>query len=78
MECRKRILRDDDNQRLLNGIGSQNDRGHLLRFLYHPGVQRTNNRAERILHRPEGFALFEKPARRGKSARSTESISDFA
>jgi transposase len=46
---RNRIFRDDDNQRLLNGIGGQNDRGHLLRFLFQTGVEPTNNRAERIL-----------------------------
>ena len=46
---RNRILRDDDNQRLLDGIGLQHDRGHLLRFLETEGVEPTNNRAERIL-----------------------------
>jgi len=46
---RIRILRDDDNQRLLDGIGLQHDRGHLLRFLGTEGVEPTNNRAERIL-----------------------------
>ena len=30
---RNRILRDDDNQRLLNGVGAQQDQGSLLRFL---------------------------------------------
>jgi hypothetical protein len=30
---RNRILRDDDNQRLLNSVGTQQDRGNLLRFL---------------------------------------------
>lgn len=48
-QLRNRILRDDDNQRLLNGIGIQHDRGHLLRFLETEGVEPTNNRAERIL-----------------------------
>ena len=46
---RNRILRDDDNQRLLNGIGTQSDRGHLLRFLRQSGVEPPNNRAERDL-----------------------------
>lgn len=46
---RCRTLRDDDNQRLLDGIGLQHDRGHLLRFLEREGVEPTNNRAERIL-----------------------------
>ena len=46
---RDRILIDDDNQKLLNGIGAQMDRGHVLTFLRFPGVEPTNNRAERIL-----------------------------
>jgi transposase len=46
---RPRILTDPDNQRLLNGIGRQHDRGHLLRFLEDPQVEPTNNRAERVL-----------------------------
>jgi transposase len=46
---RNRILRDDDNQRLLNGVGAQQDRGHLLRFLFQDEVEATNNRAERDL-----------------------------
>ena len=46
---RRRILTDHDNQRLLDGIGLQHDRGHLLRFLKTEGVEPTNNRAERIL-----------------------------
>lgn len=46
---RNRILRDDDNQRLLNGVGTQQDRGNLLRFLNDPRIEPTNNRAERAL-----------------------------
>jgi transposase len=46
---RNRILRDDDNQRLLNGVGTQHDRGNLLRFLNDPRIEPTNNRAERAL-----------------------------
>ena len=46
---RDRVLIDDDNQKLLNGIGAQMDRGHILTFLRFPGVEPTNNRAERIL-----------------------------
>jgi transposase len=46
---RDRTLRDPDNQRLLNGAGSQQDRGSLLRFLSEDGVEPTNNRAERDL-----------------------------
>jgi transposase len=46
---RDRTLRDADNQRLLNGVGAQQDRGRLLRFLSEAGVEPTNNRAERDL-----------------------------
>jgi transposase len=71
---RRRRLWDGDNQRLLDGIGLQHDRGHLLRFLETEGVEPTNNRAERILrpaviarkvsqcsknrHGAEAFAVF--------------------
>ena len=46
---RDRVLQDDDNQRLLNGIGKQMDRDRILTFLQVPGVEPTNNRAERML-----------------------------
>jgi hypothetical protein len=46
---RDRVLRDPDNQRLLNGVGTQHDRGHVLRFLTAEEVESTNNRAERDL-----------------------------
>jgi transposase len=46
---RIRVLQDPDNQRLLDGIGWQHDRGNVLRFLHHPEVAPTNNRAERAL-----------------------------
>ena len=49
LHLRNRSLRDDDNQRLLNGVGTQHDPGHILRFLFHDGVEATNNRAERDL-----------------------------
>lgn len=48
-QLRNRILKDDDNQRLLNGIGMHHDRGNLLRFLQVEGVEPTNNRAERAV-----------------------------
>ena len=71
---RNRILRDDDNQRLLNGIGGQHDRGHLLRFLFQPGVEPTNNRAERIL-RPAVIAR--KVSHCSKNQRGAEAFSAF-
>ena len=40
---------DRDNRRLQNELGWQDDRGNLLRFLDDPGIEPTNNRAERAL-----------------------------
>lgn len=71
---RNRIFRDDDNQRLLNGIGGQNDRGHLLRFLFQNGVEPTNNRAERVL-RPAVIAR--KVSHCSKNQRGAEAFSAF-
>lgn len=48
-QLRDRRLADPDNQRLLNELGGHHDRGNLLRFLDDPGVEPTNNRAERAL-----------------------------
>lgn len=49
LHLRHRILKDEDNQRLLDGIGLHQDRGNLLRFLKVEGLEPTNNRAERAL-----------------------------
>ena len=46
---RDRPLSDRDNWRLQNELGWQDDRGNLLRFLDDPGIEPTNNRAERAL-----------------------------
>src|SRR5690606_5351158 len=46
---RERQLSDPDNQRLLDGIGYQIDRGRVTLFLENPEVEPTNNRAERGL-----------------------------
>jgi transposase len=46
---RDRVLSDEDNQRLLDGIGAQHDRARVLSFLTEEGVEPTNNRAERDL-----------------------------
>src|ERR1700691_5446324 len=51
---RPRFLKDEDNQRLLDGIGLQHDRGRVLLFLHDPAIEPTNNRAERSL-RPAGI-----------------------
>ena len=49
MHLRDRALSDEDNQRLLDGIGTQHDRARVLSFLTEEGVEPTNNRAERDL-----------------------------
>lgn len=71
---RNRILRDDDNQRLLNGIGTQHDRGHVLRFLTNPAIEPTNNRAERAL-RPAVIAR--KVSHCSKNPRGAEAFAAF-
>lgn len=48
-QLRERELGDPDNQRLLNALGRQHRAGHLLRFLFDPSIEPTNNRAERGL-----------------------------
>ena len=72
---RNRNLKDDDNQKLLNGIGSQHDRDHLLTFLKVEGVEPTNNRAERIL-RPAVIAR--KVSHCSKNQRGAEAFAAFA
>lgn len=71
---RDRILQDEDNQTLLNGIGLQHHRGHLLRFLKREGVEPTNNRAERIL-RPAVIAR--KVSHCSKNQRGAEAFVAF-
>lgn len=46
---RDRAVSDPENQKIINEIGVQHDRGHLLRFLKNPAVDPTNNQAERML-----------------------------
>ena len=46
VHLRPRTLTDPDNQRLLNEIGKQHDRGSVLRFLHEPGLPSDNNTAE--------------------------------
>lgn len=71
---RDRILTDKDNQRLLNGIGEQMDRERLLTFLHVPGVEPTNNRAERLL-RPAVIAR--KVSQCSKNAAGAHATSAF-
>ena len=71
---RRRILKDDDNQRLLDGIGLHQDRGNLLRFLRVEGLEPTNNRAERAL-RPAVIAR--KVSHCSKTQRGAEAFAAF-
>jgi transposase len=71
---RNRIFRDDDNQRLLNGVGTQHDRGHILRFLNQPSIEPTNNRAERDL-RPA--VISRKVSQCSKSQRGAHAFEAF-
>ncbi len=71
---RPRRLRDPDNQRLLDGIGWQQDRQRVLTFLYDPEVEPANNRAERAL-RPAVIAR--KVSHCSKNERGAEAFAAF-
>lgn len=71
---RNRILRDDDNQRLLNGMGAQQDRDNILRFLYAEGIEATNNRAERELRPAVISRKVSHCSRNEKGARAFEAF----
>jgi transposase len=71
---RNRILKDDDNQRLLNGIGQQHDRERVLLFLHDPTIEPTNNRAERSL-RPA--VIGRKLSHGSKNERGAEAFAGF-
>jgi len=60
------------NQRLLNELGRHHDAGNLLRFLWEPKVEPTNNRAERAL-RPAVIAR--KVSHCSKNAAGAEAFS---
>lgn len=75
LHLRDRILKDDDNQTLLNGIGMHQDRGNLLRFLRVEGLEPTNNRAERAL-RPAVIAR--KVSQCSKNQRGADTFAAFA
>jgi transposase len=68
---RDRSLRDPDNQRLLSELGRCHDAGSLVRFLDEPGIEPTNNRAERAL-RPAVIAR--KVSQCTKTARGTRAF----
>src|SRR5207245_10305361 len=71
---RHRSLQDQDNQRLLDGIGLQHDLGRVLRFLHNPAVEPTNNRGERAVRPP---AIARKLSPGSKNVRGAEAISAF-
>jgi transposase len=72
---RMRTLQDDDNQRLLDGIGLHHDRGNLLRFLHQPEVEPTNNRAERALR---FIVIARDTGQYAKNDRGAEAYAAFA
>ena len=71
---RERSMPDPDNQRLLNELGRHNDRGNLLRFLDDPGIEPTNNRAERALR---GAVIARKVSHCSKNDEGAEAFSAF-
>ncbi len=71
---RERPMPDPDNQRLLNELGRRDDRGNLLRFLDDPGVEPTNNRAERALR---GAVIARKVSHCSKNDEGAEAFSAF-
>jgi transposase len=77
LHLKDRIFKDPDNQRLLNGIGAQHDRGHVLRFLKEDGIEPTNNRAERDL-RPAVIARkISQCPKNERGARAFEAIASI-
>jgi len=71
---RPRFLKDPDNQRLLDGIGLQHDRGRVLLFLHDPAIEPTNNRGERTL-RPA--VIVRKLSHGSKNERGAEAFASF-
>lgn len=72
---RHRFLKDEDNQRLLDGIGEQHDQGRVLRFLHNPLVEPTNNRGERTLRPP---VIARKLSHGSKNTRGAHAFSAFS
>ena len=71
---RPRMLKDEDNQRLLDGIGLQHDRGRVLLFLHNPAIEPTNNRAERALR---GSVIARKLSHGSKNERGATAFAGF-
>ena len=72
---RIRRLTDKDNQRLLDGIGLQHDRGNLVRFLKDPNIEPTNNRGERTMRPP---AISRRLSYGSKNERGAEAFAAFS
>lgn len=71
---RDRRLKDKDNQRLLDELGTHHDRGNLLRFLQDPSIEPTNNRAERALR---GAVIARKVSQCSKNERGAQARTAF-
>ena len=71
---RDRTLKDADNQRMLNELGTHHDRGNLLRFLEDPNIEPTNNRAERALR---GAVIARKVSQCSKNERGADARAAF-
>ena len=65
---------DRDNGRLQNELGWHDDRGNLLRFLDDPGIEPTNNRAERALR---GAVIARKVSHCSKNEDGADAFSAF-
>ena len=74
MHLRPRFLKDEDNQRLLDGIGLQHDRGRVLLFLHDPTIEPTNNRGGRTL-RPA--VMVRKLSHGSRNERGAEAFAGF-
>jgi transposase len=74
IHLRPRILKDEDNQRLLDGIGLQHDRGRVLLFLHDLDIEPTNNRGERALR---GSVIVRKLSHGSKNERGAQAFAGF-
>ena len=71
---RDRPLSDRDNRRLQNELGWQDNRGNLLRFLDDPGIEPTNNRADRALR---GAVIARKVSHCSRTEGGADTLSAF-
>lgn len=74
-QLRSRVLKDPDNQRLLNEIGVHHDGGSLLRFLYDPTVVEPSNNAAEGALRP--VVIARKVSQCSKNDRGAEACAAF-